>query len=89
MPKAKIHPYPSNKNPIKLTFTKNLLCHHHPCPHLTHRELINSVKSQLLELSQQIEKGELLARRKGKEHKIPALPCFFNQGILPGIIYYS
>lgn len=83
------YPYPSYKNPVKLTFKKNLRCQHIKCPLLTHHELINSVKSHLLELSQKIEKGELLAWRKGKEDKIPALPCFFNQGMLPGIIYYS
>ncbi|KLL03264.1 MAG: hypothetical protein MRERV_46c006 [Mycoplasmataceae bacterium RV_VA103A] len=74
MPRVKTYPYPSPKNPIKLTFGKNLRCQHHQCPHLTHRELINSVKSHLLKLSQKIENGELLARRKGKENKIPALP---------------
>jgi hypothetical protein len=83
------YPFPSYKNPIRLTFGKSLLCQHHQCPHLTHRELVNSAKACLLELSQKIARGELLTRRKGKQDKIPALPCFFNQGLLPGIIYYS
>jgi hypothetical protein len=83
------YPFPSYRNPIRLTFKENLRCQHYQCPHLTHRELINSTQTHLLELSQKIEKGELLARRKGKQDKIPALPCFFNQGLLPGIIYYS
>jgi len=85
----KEYPYPSAKNPIRLTFRENFLCQHHQCQYLTHRELTKLSKTYLVELSQKIAKGELLAKRKGKEEKIPALPCFFNQGLLPGIIYYS
>jgi hypothetical protein len=85
----KEYPYPSFKNPVQLTFQENLLCQHPQCQHLTHQELTNSTKASLAELSRKITRGELLARRKGKEDKIPALPCFFHQGILPGIIYYS
>jgi hypothetical protein len=57
-----------------------LRCQHYDCRKLTHHELTNLTKTHLLELSQQIEKGQLLAKRKGKEEKIPALPCFFKQG---------
>jgi hypothetical protein len=69
----KQYPYPSAKNPVRLFSLKN-------------RNLVNLDRLRLLVLSYEIERGEIVARRKGKSDKIPALPFHFG-GL--GVGYYS